>query len=119
MLCRLLARWEGSLYYTARDGICLVLGRWGVSLTHPCFSLVVRRVGSLSYTPRTGICLFSRLLMSLYCTLRQKQSLSYTLGAVIFLVLKCVGSFSYRPRVSLFVGREISLARPVLVSVLG
>ena len=59
--------------------------------------------------PRAVICL----------VVRQERSVPYTPDAVIFLVLKRVGSFSYTPRVSSFVGRGVTLIRPVLVSVLG
>ena len=36
----LVVRREGSLYYTARHGICLILGQWGVSLTRPVLKSV-------------------------------------------------------------------------------
>ena len=66
-------------------------------------------LGSFFYTGRSVI----RLVV------RQERRLSYTLGAIIFLVRKRVGSLSYTPRVSSFVGWGISPTRPILVSVLG
>ena len=66
-------------------------------------------LGSFSYTPCAVFCL----------VVRQERSLSYTPGTVKILVRKWVVNCSYTPRVSSFVGRGISPARPVLVSVLG
>ena len=70
-------------------------GEWGVSLTRPVLGSlsVVRRVGSFSYTPRAGICQVGR---------RVRINFS------ICLVVECAESF---------VGREVSLTRPVLESV--
>ena len=48
-----IVRLEGSLYYTARDGICLVLGRWGVSLTRPVLRSVWLYFGWGVYLTRT------------------------------------------------------------------
>ena len=45
--------WEGSDYYTSRDGICLVLGRWGVSLTRPVLRSVWLYFGWGVYLTRT------------------------------------------------------------------
>ena len=75
-----------------------------------CWNLSRRKVaGSFSYRPRAVICL----------VVRQERNVFYTPGAVIFLVLKRVGSFSYTLRDSSFVGKVRYLTRPVLVSVLG
>ena len=41
----LVVRREESLYYPARDGICLVLGLWVVSLTRPVLKSVCSYVG--------------------------------------------------------------------------
>ena len=42
---RLVVRGDGRVYYTARDGICLVFGRSGVSLTHPVLKSLSSYVG--------------------------------------------------------------------------
>ena len=39
VLC-LVVRGEGRVFYTARDGICLVFGRSGVSITQPVMESV-------------------------------------------------------------------------------
>ena len=93
----------GKSLNTHRSGICLL----------------VRLLGSLYCTPRAGICLVEKWLGSLsymsravICLVRRERSLSYTHGGLIFLVLKRVGSFSYTPRVSSFVGRGIMSYTP-------
>ena len=131
---------------TARDGICLVLGRWRVSFTRSvlksvwsyvewgvyftrpvlaslslfdCWVVSIARPMPESVSSKSGCGVSLYTSRSGIClVVRQERSLSYTPGAVIFLVLKRVGSFSYTPRVSSLVGRGISLTRPVLVSVL-
>ena len=110
----LVVRRLGSFSNTPRSRNCLVFRRVG-SLSYVSrakFCLVVCRVGSLPYTPCPGICLVVRL----------EESFSHTPRATVCLVVKRVGSFSYTSDLGIlksvlsFVGRRVSLTRPVLVS---
>ena len=79
----LLVRLDRSLYYTARDGYYVFLGRWGVSLTRPVLESIssfggwgvsltrpvlesVHRVRSLFYSSRIGISLVVLQVGTLY-----------------------------------------------------
>ena len=93
------------------------------------FGLVVRRVGSFSYTPRAGNFLVFRRVGSLSDTplagivlvVRRVGSFSYTPCAGICLVHKRLGDSLKHPAVkpvSSFVGRGVSITRPMMASVL-
>ena len=91
----LVVRREGSLYHTAGNGIYLVLGRWGVSLTRPVRESVWSYVWQGVYVARPVLTSVSSF--------------------------DCWGVFIARPgleSVSSLVGWGISLTRPVLVCLL-
>ena len=140
----LVVRGDRTVYYTARDGICVVFGRSGVFLTRPVLKSVSSYVGCGSILQAPFLHLYLRstfrdsLLHAPCCNLsrrkvmeslsytpraviclaiRQERSLSYTPAVVIFFVLKRDGSFSFTSSVSSFVGRGIPLTRSVLLSV--
>ena len=88
----LVVRREGNHYYTARDVICLVLCRWGVSLTRP----VLESVSSF-------------VSMAVSLTRPVLQSVSSLSGSGVSLTRPVLES------VSSFVWWGIFLTRPVLV----
>ena len=80
---------KGILYHTASDGIYLVLGRWGVSLTRPVLKSAWLYVGCEVY-------FIHPTLASVWFSVC--QSFCYTSRHGICLVVRRVGSFSYESR---------------------
>ena len=89
----LVVHWEWRLYYTALDGICLVLGRWGVSLTRPVVKPVWSYVG-------WGVHPTHPVLAAVFSFDCWGVSIARPRPGMC-LVEKWLGSFSYTPRAAI------------------